>query len=632
MGKAPAEGLGPRDPAIGAHRLLGDGTSTALLRPDGEINWWCAPELDSTPVLWSLLDPDGAAARWQGVRMAGAGDEPAGAVLRTLLRHRSGRLECRDGLHTEADGAPGLIRLVRNLDAELDVVHELSLGGFDGPWARWSNDGAQLAGGLVCVIGGEEVDAELGGDDDAVAGGHAGTVGDAVGGGRWQRRRLRAVAGEWAALRISWAPGGDADAGRLLAVLSRAEATQAEVLSRAKLPRVRPGRAVDALRVLNSCTAAATGAVVASPTTSLPEAPGGDRQFDYRYSWVRDASLAVSVAALIGRRDLSRRYLAFVVDQVGDDGVPTVPVSDVRGGPVPEEREVAGVAGWGGTGPVRVGNAAGTQVQYDAFGLLAEAVSVHLQLGASLVPACWDVVRSMADHLVVPPSLSTSGIWELREPRDLVSADIGRWLALDRAIWIARGWRPWTRRRRWIRARDAVRDRVLAALDAEGGLPQSYDDEEPRADASALMVVVFGMLGRRDPRAGRLVDATLARLGAWPFVYRYEPGSDDGFEGREGAFLPTSWWAISALAQLGRVQEAEARLDALDRLVPRLMAEEFDPETLQSLGNVPLVWSHMEAVRALYVLDAARRRQRTGAIGLWAWRIARYLGQRATGD
>lgn len=290
---------------------------------------------------------------------------------------------------------------------------------------------------------------------------------------------------------------------------------------------------------------------------------------------------------------------------------------------------------------MRVGNAAGGQVQYDALGLLVEAVSVHLQLGAPLDDATWRLVRAIADHLVDPGPAPTSGIWELRQPRDLVSGDIGRWLALDRAIWIARGWRPWSRRRRWKRARKAVRARVLSALDDEGGLPQAYGDDERVADASALMVVLFGMLGRRDPRAARLVDATVARLEAWPFLYRYEPSAPgaeaesaekgDGFTGTEGAFVPVSWWVISALAKLGRVDEAQARLDALDQSVPRLMPEEIDPESHQGLGNVPLVWSHMEAARALYVLDAAERRRRYGAAGLWLWRIARYLQQRMSG-
>jgi GH15 family glucan-1,4-alpha-glucosidase len=432
------------------------------------------------------------------------------------------------------------------------------------------------------------------------------------------------------ALVVSLDTPGVADAHRLLDELAAIAEDDDQRAAGAKYPRRYPGRSTDALRVLHACTDARTGAVVASPTTSLPEVVGGDRQFDYRYSWLRDASLAVSVAALVGRRDLARRYLDFVLGQLGG-GVPTAPVTDIRGGPVPPERQVPGVSGWGGSQPVRVGNAAADQVQYDALGLLVEAVSVYLQLGAPLEPDCWEVVQAIADHMLDSGPEETSGIWELRQPRRLLSADIGRWLALDRAMWIARGWRPWTRRRRWKRARDETRDRILAALDDDGGLSQSYDDDRFVPDASALMAVIFGLLDRRDERAGRLVDVTLAHLDAWPFLYRYEPGGDDGFEGKEGAFLPTSWWAISALAKLGRVEEASQRLAALDRAAPRLMSEEIDPESLQALGNAPLVWSYMEAVRALYILDAEERRQRTGRAGLWTWRIARYLQQRTSG-
>ncbi|MDQ3463113.1 MAG: glycoside hydrolase family 15 protein [Actinomycetota bacterium] len=608
VGSAPVQTSGHGVP-IAAHRLLGDGASTALLRPDGEIDWWCAPELDAPPLLWSLLDRTGGAARWRDVRMAVADGPVAGQVLRTVVRHPGGRLECQDGLRGSGHD---LVRLVRNLDADLDVVHELALGGFDLPWVSWS--GAQ---------------GHLGGDHPRsfhVAGG----ADDAPGDPRWQRRRFRAPRGEWAALVVSLSAAPTADPDQLLDAFAAVEADDRQRAARAKYPRRSPGRSTDALRVLHACTDARTGAVVAAPTTSLPEAPGGDRQFDYRYSWLRDASLAVSVAALVGRRDLARSYLDFVLGQLRG-GVPTTPVTDIRGGPVPPERQVPGVSGWGGSQPVRVGNAAADQVQYDALGLLVEAISVHLQLGAPLDRRSWELVQAIADHMLAPGPEETSGIWELRQPRRLVSADIGRWLALDRAVWIARGWRPWTRRRHWKRARDEARERILAAIDDEGGLSQSYDDEGFVPDASALMAGVFGLLDRRDGRAGRLVDVTLAHLGAWPFLYRYEPGGDDGFEGTEGAFLPTSWWAISALAKLGRLQEATLRLDALDRAVPRLMSEEIDPESLQALGNTPLVWSHMEAVRALYVLDAEERRQNTGRLGLSVWRVGRYLQQRFQG-
>jgi GH15 family glucan-1,4-alpha-glucosidase len=238
-------------------------------------------------------------------------------------------------------------------------------------------------------------------------------------------------------------------------------------------------------------------------------------------------------------------------------------------------------------------------------------------------------VRRVADEVSADGlERCTSGIWELREPRDLVSADIGVWLALDRAVWIARGWRPWTPRRRWLRARDAARERVLGALLPDGGLPQAYGGGPRTADASALMAVVFGMLSRDDPRSSALVDATLRELDCAPFLYRYEPGGDDVFSGVEGAFLPASWWAVSALAACGRVDEAEQRARALDRSLPALMPEEMDPESRVGLGNVPLVWSHMEAARAAYVLDAARLRRRLGPAALVVWRGQRYVRAR----
>lgn len=264
---------------------------------------------------------------------------------------------------------------------------------------------------------------------------------------------------------------------------------------------------------------------------------------------------------------------------------------------------------------------------------------MYLQTGGTLDAPTWEIVKRVADRLAADGSTMSNGIWELRDRRSLVGADIGRWLALDRAMWIARGWRPRARRRHWKSARDRARARVEAALDDDGGLPQCYGEPTSGPDGSALMAAVFGLFARRDPRASRLVDATIAALEAGPFVYRYEPMSPakqspakqspatergDGFSGREGAFLPVSWWAVAALAATGRVGEARCRADAMCAALPRLLAEEVDPATGSGLGNVPLVWSHMEAARAMYLLDAAERRQRSGAIGLWGWRLARY--------
>lgn len=175
--------------------------------------------------------------------------------------------------------------------------------------------------------------------------------------------------------------------------------------------------------------------------------------------------------------------------------------------------------------------------------------------------------------------------------------------------------------------------RVLSALRPDGTLPLDYDEPDGPTDASSLFVALFGM--RRGEPARRLVLGTLDRLAAGPSVYRYDPATSDGDElswdglrGGEGTFLPISFMAVGALAAVGLLDEAEQRLDELCAQLPRLLPEMWDPVEARPLGNVPLVWSHMELVRACYVLDALRRRQRLGAVGFGIWRVGRYVALR----
>ena len=619
-------------PALGDLRLVGDGRTVLHLSRDAAVLWWCGPDVDDTPLCWQLLDRDGGTACYPDLVGSGGDDAPAAASVRTLLSGPDGPVEARDALLRRRSGVL-LVRLLRRAPVSgrppvgrVRVRHLLRLGGFDGPAVALTVSGDVASG--VHRSRGQAHLVEVGAAAHELVGAEL-------------HSSVELVDDRWSVLSVGIGAAAERDADSLVQQVEARSRAARQRLVRARLPRVHPSRALDALAVLRACTYEPTAAVVAAPTTSLPEAPGHDRQFDYRFSWLRDASLSTAVAALLGQGAEARRYLEFVHEAWGDQDLLTRPVAGVRGESVPGEREVADVAGWAGSRPVRVGNGARDQTQYDAVGLLVEAVSVHVQVGGALDDRTWALVRRLAEQVAAddPEHVKDSnGIWELRTQQPLVDGDLGRWLVLDRALWIARGWRPWTRRRHWRTARDVIARRVVGALDADGLLPQAYGQDPPVPDASALMAVAFGLLSRDDPRASRLVDALVERLGTGPYLYRYPPGGDDGFSGREGAFLPVSFLAVTALARTGRVEDAQRRLDALCAALPRLLSEEVDPATDELLGNTPLVWSHAELARAVYVLDAALRRQRWGVAGLWAWRLQRYVrlrwdrGQRATVD
>ncbi len=574
---------GPRRwPTIADHRLLGDGRSVALVQPDGTVDWWCAPEPDDPPLLWGLLDPDGPTAGFDGAQVVDVPGAVAGPTLMTVIRVDDERVELWDGLLATEHGS-ALVRLVRGLDADLDVVHRSPLGGFDQPCAGWDGNTATLGSTTVVLRGG-------------TPGPEPGVI------------RLRAPQGEWAALTLALGEPVEPDPDALWERLSAARDEADRAAAGSRLPVGHRDRCVDALHVLRACTYTPTGAVLAAPTTSLPEAVGADRQFDYRYTWLRDSSLALAVAHHLGAVDIARPYVRFLRD-LGPDGILSTPVRTVRDEDVPDEREIPGVAGWQGSLPVRVGNDARGQVQYDALGFVLEGLWVHHRSGGRIDRRLWSIVEALADRCLESWGEPTSGIWERRDPADLVAADLGRWITLDRAVRIARRRRPWRLGaiRRWRRGRDRAQQRVLGALRPDGRLPQAYDDDVP--DASCLLLVVLGLLPPRSDEAGRLVDAVRRDLGAGPFVHRYPTSVDDGFAGREGAFVPVSWWLVSALALTGRLDDARDVADGLCGQLPRLMPEEWDPARSEALGNTPLLWTHMEAARALDLLDRAGSRR-----------------------
>jgi hypothetical protein len=588
---------GARWPSIETLRLLSDGRSSALLDAHATVHWWCWPRFDSSPLCWTLLDRRGGAAAWLEASHVAASDEPAGPATRTTLRIGfGGRIEVWDGLVADEDGRSELVRLVRALDEPLEVWHALKLGGFDGPWAAWHGDEARMGEqGSLFLAGGTTTH---GADGTATT-------------------RLRLDDDRWRAIVL----GGPVGAGGLdvdaLVQRMRDASDGDHRFDPPRASKTHAERVRHTLALLSSCTDRDTGAVVASPTTSLPEVVGGNRQFDYRYSWLRDSSVAIMAATLVGETDLARRYVDFLLS-LGADGILESPVRTVDGGLVDAERVVDDIEGWYGSAPVRVGNDAATQVQFDVLGFVLDALFVYRRQVRRPDTGIWAIARTLADRAADVSQEVSNGIWEMREPHAFVSGDIGRWLALDRVLRMGHRISGARARSRWRRARDEVRSRVLDAIRPDGTLPQVYDGDG--VDASALLIVVFRLLRPGDPRAGRIVDATIAALGAGPLLHRYPPDGRDGFDPLEAPFVPASWWAVTALAVLGR-PDAQRRADELCALLPALQSEAFDPVRKEALGNSPLLWSHAECTRALFELDHQRQ---------WRRRVLAKVGRRTS--
>lgn len=594
-------------PPLASHRLIGQGQGAALLRPTGEIDWWCPNRFDADPLLWSLLDPDGGAAAWCDVELATWNGWPAGPTTRTVLRHGDARVETWDGLLQFGSGTV-LVRLARTLDRPCTLQHRLRCGGFGGsPAVRWTLGLDEAASGGLRVVGRHR----LGRGGDLL------TQIDVD--GRWNGLAVLADCGDE---RVT--------IDDMVDLMDAADRDELRFLQRIQLPHDHSSRAIDALRVLRALTDSRTGAPVAAPTTSLPEAPGGTRQFDYRYTWLRDSAYACATAALLGRVEASAAYLEFIAELVERPDNGLTPLFTSRGERPPDEKVVDDVAGWAGSQPVRTGNDATRQHQLDSIATILDAIYVHLRCGGRGRGRTWALVDHLAGLLVDAPFAASSGIWEMRTPKRLVSEELARWIGLDTALHIRALLRPWVRRCGWKAARDAARVRVEAAYDSERTmLPQSFDGPFV-PDASTLLACIHGFFSRRDERAHRLVLATVAALEEGSFLRRYPPTPDE-FVGIEATFLPASWWAVSALAAVGELDAARRRADDMCAQLPPLLSEEWDVEQRICLGNTPLLWSHTEAARALYNLHTARIRKRFGAPGVAAYNISRFVRIRFLG-
>ncbi|HEV2890375.1 MAG TPA: glycoside hydrolase family 15 protein [Frankiaceae bacterium] len=568
------------------HGLLGDGTTAALVARDATVAWLCVPRFDSAPVFCSILDAErGGAFRIaaRGLVEARQRYEPDTAVLVTELRTGTGAVRVTDclALRPDADlsvaedaSRGALVRSVLALDGEveLDVAVEPRGG------ATAERSGAAL------VLRPRDHDVVLTLSATVPLDG--------------PRTTLRLAAGERVDLVLCWSGERDAagSAGGLLdATLGAWRRWSGQVTyegPRAGLVR----RSALTLKALDYLP---TGGLVAAPTSSLPEAIGGVRNWDYRFAWVRDAAFAVYALRRVDLHEDASGFLRWVLAAVDRDGGPRT-LYTLDGDEPPPERTDASLPGYRGSAPVRWGNAASHQRQHDAYGEILDCAWQGASAGGS-VDALWPRLVTLVDEALAVWRQPDHGIWEVRTSRRpfTYSAAMCQ-VALDRGARMAEARGDRERAATWAAAAEGVR----AAILEEAWDPRRASLTENLGggglDASLLALPLRRVVDPRHPRMVATVDAVRRELDAGGgLLYRYlAHETPDGLPGGEGAFLLCSFWLVDNLAYQGRLDEARALYDSLcDRAGPLgLLPEEVDPSTGAFLGNYPQAFSHVGVI------------------------------------
>jgi alpha,alpha-trehalase len=615
---------------VGDAALLSDRQGAALVARDGTITWACLPRFDAPSVFGALLDPD--AGHW---RLGPAGHATSTwrylddtLVLETEHETERGVLVVTDALvfgvgdreHGIGRTAPHvLVRLATctagTVDVELDLAPRPEYGLTQPAFADHAASGAAelstpepsplrggartLGGPITCVLHAPAAEGDEPLDLVRVAPGRVGAWFTLAAG---QRRVIGLqVAEPWGAARASFTAA---------ALMELLDGTIEGWRSWTAVHRSYEGPYPEAValsgRVLEGLGYAPTGAIVAAPTTSLPERPGGDRNWDYRYCWVRDASLTVAALATATCADEGAALLRFFATAAGGvaDGCSLQVVYGVGGERLLPEAELDHLAGWADSRPVRLGNAAWHQVQTDVYGeLLDAACQVVDQIDDATAP----FLVHLADRAAVEWRQPDAGIWEVRDaPRHFTHSKLMSWVALDRAARIADRLGAPDRVDAWCTARDAVRTAILARAwdDDARTFTQSFGDST--LDAAVLLVPIVGFLPPDDERVGGTVAAVQARLTDRDgFVFRNE--GRDG-EAPEGTFTLCTFWLVQCLALLGRVDEAT---ELFERVLARandlgLLAEQLASGGDGQLGNFPQAFTHVGLINAAEAIGRAR--------------------------
>ena len=343
-----------------------------------------------------------------------------------------------------------------------------------------------------------------------------------------------------------------------------------------------------------------TGATVAALTTSLPETPGGERNWDYRFTWIRDSTFTLQALHFLNLDWEADEFMQFVADlEPNDDGALQI-MYGIDGRRDLTESTRDELSGYAGAHPVRIGNGAFDQRQNDVFGAALDSILLHTRRSQRMPRRLWPIVQSQAECATQVWQQPDQGIWEARgDPQHYVSSKLMCWVALDRAAKLAHIGGDSALQKTWSATADEIKADILDHGVRDGVLRQHYDTDA--LDASTLLAALFGFLPGDDERLRKSVEAIADDLTEDGFVLRYRTDeTDDGLSGKEGSFLICSFWLVSALAIVGDRQRAR---DLMERLLSvasplGLYAEEFDTSTGRHLGNFPQAFSHLALIEA----------------------------------
>ena len=597
-------------PPIAEYAFLSDCHTGALVAPDGAIDWLCVPRFDAPSVFGSLLD------RQAGFfRLAPYGINhptsrvyvPGTNVLETTWKTPSGWIVVRDALtmgpwdhedtitpHTrppaDDDADHMLVRTVECLEGrvEVELVCEpaFDYGSVPAEWTmvEGGRHGADATGAGQTIR--LHTDLALGIEENRV------------------RARHVLGPGDRAFCALSWAEG--------LTVPADVEEAEKRLAATVRFWRAWLGRARipdhhwrDPLQrsalTIKGLSYMPTGATIAALTTSLPETPGGERNWDYRYTWIRDTTFTLQALHYLNLDWEADEFMQFVADvEATEDGSLQI-MYGIDGRRDLTETTRDDLSGYAGARPVRVGNGAFDQRQNDVYGAVLDSILLHSRHSQRLPRRLWPIVETQAECATRVWREPDQGIWEARgAPQHYVSSKLMGWVALDRAAQLAEIRGDPESQAKWRATAEEIRADILEhGVDDRGVLRQHYDTDS--LDASALLAAIFDFLPPDDERLRATVDAIADELTEDGFVLRYRTDeTDDGLSGKEGTFLICSFWLVSALAIVGELQRARDLMERLLRIASPLglYAEEFDAETGRHLGNFPQAFSHLALMEA----------------------------------